>query len=137
MSEKDAGSREDFRKLVQSEFGKLTVRIDQVKHAADAAATAEFPDRLTGCGVPQANRAPFVGGRLRSDCQQRAPRGKRQGADRPGGDGERSQFLAAGDVPDPDDRVVGAGRRRELAVVTDDEPVQAAMTRKPPQPFAA
>jgi localization factor PodJL len=38
MSEKDAGAREDFRKLVQSEFGKLTVRIDQVKHAADAAA---------------------------------------------------------------------------------------------------
>ena len=38
MSEKDAGTREDFRKLVQSEFGKLAARIDQAKHAAETSA---------------------------------------------------------------------------------------------------
>jgi localization factor PodJL len=38
MTEKDAGIREDFRTLVQSEFGKLAARIDQAKHASEASA---------------------------------------------------------------------------------------------------
>jgi localization factor PodJL len=51
MSEKDAGIREEFRKLVQSEFGKLAARIDQVKQASEASA-----ERAQAQAVQQAQK---------------------------------------------------------------------------------
>ncbi|MGE3872904.1 MAG: peptidoglycan-binding protein [Parvibaculaceae bacterium] len=38
MTDKDAGVRDDFRKLVQSESGKLNARIDSVKQASETSA---------------------------------------------------------------------------------------------------
>lgn len=38
MSDKEEGIKEDLRKLVQSEFGKLMTRIDSVKQASEASA---------------------------------------------------------------------------------------------------